>query len=319
MKQRNGKNSKLDYYIANAFRYIFPDFICRIRLKKVLSEFDNSQDKAYIKDRVNYYNKLKKSKPLSDKAEKLSVFKLKGKRSAYFFDTYEYVRWFDKSNRMDYVFGDVTYVPDTPSIVKSRPIAGDNENSVLLNLVKVRHFTFLNDRIPFREKADKFIFRGHIIGKPNRIKFMEMFFNHPMCDSGIINHSPQFPKEWTKRSISLWVHLDYKFVMALEGNDVASNLKWIMSSNSVAVMPKPTYETWFMEGRLIPDYHYIEIKDDFSDLIEKINYYIEHPKMAESIINNAHEYIAQFKNKKREKLISLMVLNKYFCYGDKKQ
>ena len=312
MKQRNGKNSKLDYYIANALRYIVPDSICRIKLEKTLSESYNSQERDYIENRVAYYNRLNVFKSLSQRAKRLSEFKLKGEKSAYFFDTYQYTRWFDKSYRMDYLFGDIIHVPETPSIVKSRPITGDNENSVLLNLDKVRHFTFLNDKIPFRDKADKFIFRGHIIGKPNRIRFMEMFFNHPMCDSGIISPSPQFPKEWPKKSISLWAHLDYKFIMALEGNDVASNLKWIMSSNSVAVMPRPVYETWFMEGRLIPDYHYIEIKDDFSDLIEKLNYYIDNPEMAESIVSNAHEYVAQFMNRKRERLISLMVLDKYF-------
>ena len=41
-----------------------------------------------------------------------------------------------------------------------------------------------------------------------------------------------------------------------------------MSSNSVAVMPKPKYESWFMEGKLIPDYHYVLIKDDYSDFEE---------------------------------------------------
>ena len=58
---------------------------------------------------------------------------------------------------------------------------------------------------------------------------------------------------------------------------MASNLKWVMSSNSVAVMPRPRYETWFMEGSLVPGYHYIEIKTDFSDLIEKMEYYNAHP------------------------------------------
>ena len=28
-------------------------------------------------------------------------------------------------------------------------------------------------------------------------------------------------------------------------------------------MPKPKYETWFM-GKLIKDFHYIEVEDDFS-------------------------------------------------------
>lgn len=111
---------------------------------------------------------------------------------------------------------------------------------------------------------------------------------------------------------TLWEHLKYKFVLALEGNDVASNLKWVMSSNSVAVMPRPEYETWFMEGELIPNYHYIEIKSDYSDLEERLNYYIVHEDEALQIIQHAHEYVAQFKNKKREKLISLLVLQKYF-------
>ena len=105
---------------------------------------------------------------------------------------------------------------------------------------------------------------------------------------------------------------DYKFILALEGNDVASNLKWIMSSNSIAVMPRPTCETWFMEGTLIPDYHYIEIKPDFSDLEERLNYYIEHVDESLEIIRHAHEYVSQFKDKRRENLISLLVLDKYF-------
>ncbi len=85
-----------------------------------------------------------------------------------------------------------------------------------------------------------------------------------------------------------------------------------MSSNSIAVMPRPKYETWFMEGTLIPDYHYICIKDDYSDLDEKLKYYIKHPEKAQNIIFHANQYVDQFKNKKQEKLISLLVLKKYF-------
>ncbi len=91
-------------------------------------------------------------------------------------------------------------------------------------------------------------------------------------------------------------HLAYKFIMALEGNDVASNLKCIMSSNSIAVMPRPKYETWFMEGTLIPDYHYIEVKPDYSDVEEKINYYIANPDKAEAIIEHAHAYVEGFRH-----------------------
>jgi hypothetical protein len=107
-------------------------------------------------------------------------------------------------------------------------------------------------------------------------------------------------------------HLEYKFILCIEGNDVATNLKWVMSSNSLAVMPRPRYETWFMEGRLIPNYHYVEIKADYSNLEDRLTYYIQHTNEALQIIENAHQYIAQFRDKKREDLISLLTLRKYF-------
>lgn len=53
-------------------------------------------------------------------------------------------------------------------------------------------------------------------------------------------------------------------------------------------------------------------KDDYSDLAEKMDYYSQNPEKAEAIIRNAHEYIAQFRDRERERLISLLVLDKYF-------
>ena len=107
-------------------------------------------------------------------------------------------------------------------------------------------------------------------------------------------------------------HLKYRYILALEGVDVATNLKWVMSSNSIAIMPRPVYEIWFMEGKLIPNYHYIEIKPDYSDLLERVEYYNNHIDEAKEIIRHANEYASQFRDKKREKLIQLLVMDKYF-------
>ena len=162
-----------------------------------------------------------------------------------------------------------------------------------------------------REKKDMAVFRGKVTDKEQRIKFMKMYFGHPMCDLGDISRDTINPT-WCIGKLTIKEQLEYKFVLAIEGYDVASNLKWVMSSNSIAVMPRPTCETWFMEGTLIPNYHYIEIKPDFSDLEERLQYYMAHTDEAQAIIEHAHEYIEQFKNKKREQLISLLVLEKYF-------
>ena len=44
----------------------------------------------------------------------------------------------------------------------------------------------------------------------------------------------------------------------------------------------------------------MEIKPDYSDLIEKMEYYISHPHEAEAIITPAHDYVEQFGNKRLE-------------------
>lgn len=310
----SGKNPKWIYYVKGISRLMVPRVFYRLRRDSLLKHVSERADYDYIMDRVNYYNRLEGVTLLPENAKTVAehTYRKRKGQKAYFFDTYEYIRWFPLCLRWLYISGDVFWIPDYPSIVKSRPIAGENENSVLLKLNKVRHFIFLQDRIPFCAKKDMTIFRGKVGKKFGRKKLMEMYIDHPMCDLGDTSKTTSHPVSWLKSPKTLYAHLEYKFILALEGNDVASNLKWVMSSNSVAVMPKPTCETWFMEGRLIANYHYIEIKSDYSDLEERLRYYIEHPDAAQEIVNHANEYVEQFKNKRQEKLISLLVLKKYF-------
>ena len=86
----------------------------------------------------------------------------------------------------------------------------------------------------------------------------------------------------------------------------------MMSSNSLAVMPPPKFESWFMEGLLKPDVHYVALKEDCSDLEKKLNFYLTHPEKAQAIIENAHRFVAQFQDEEQEDLISLLVMDKYF-------
>ncbi len=323
----SGKNPKFVYYIKNVIRQAWPKSWLNSRLEKVLAELDQRPDKDYILQRVDYYCKLLADTPY-DREEWLRQAVEIGQQpmtsqSVYYYDALEYSRWFNQHLKWILKSGDVDYALDLPSIVKSRPIHEDNSCNVMLNLEKVRHFLFVKDKKQFPEKKNVAIFRGKIgqqTGrkdnhvKMNRYEFAKRFFGHPMFDIGAIGH--QFP-EWHSEKLTIGEHLDYKFIMSLEGNDVASNLKWVMSSNSIAVTPPLTCETWFMEGTLKPDYHYIEIKPDFSDIEEKLQYYIDHPDEAQQIINHAHEYIDQFRDQKRERLISLLVLQRYFDLTNK--
>lgn len=312
IRSRKHKNSKLIYNIENLAAYCIPDVFFRLSLDNHLSKLSN-YDLSYINERVNYYNKLKNPYQINEDFIAIKDFVLgKGyKPHSCFFDTYDYVRYFDKKYKISFLFGDVIEVPDFPRIVKSRPINDNNENSVILKLNKLRHFLFINDQKEFRQKKNMLIGRGALY-QPHRIKFYEHYFGHPLCNLGQVRTNNTNHAEWNVDYTPIADHLDYKFILCLEGNDVASNLKWVMSSNSLAVMPKPKYETWFMEGTLIPNYHYVEIKSDYSDLEEKLNYYMNNMDEALSIINNAHNFIDNFRNNEREDLISLLVLQRYF-------
>lgn len=238
-------------------------------------------------------------------------FKLKTFHSAYFFDQHDVTRWFPTRLRWNYCPGDVYFNMEEPTMVKSRLLTGDNTNSIILKLDKLRHFMFVHDRTPFRQKKDMAIYRGKIRQSRVRTTFLKKFFGHPMFDCGVVGRNEGCPEEWMSPKKTISEHLEYKFIMSLEGNDVASNLKWVMSSNSLAVMTRPTCETWFMEGKLKAGYHYVEVKEDFSDLEEKLQYYIDNPDKAEEIIAHAHEFVSQFLDKKREKLLQLMVMDKF--------
>ncbi len=305
---RKHKNSKFLYYSLNFARQFVPRSFFQEQLNKRLHHLSKF-DLEYIKYRVNYYNKLHDKCALPTSVHPLKDFKLIKKHKTYFFDTFEYTRFFPDNYRIDFTFGDITAIPPVPSVVKSRPISGENNNAVIMKLNKVRHFTFTADTKKFSKKKNILVGRMNV-NQEQRLRFLDIYFNHPLCNVGQINEKGGNPK-YLVNYLSIDEHLDYKFILCIEGHDVASNLKWVMSSNSVAVMPRPKYETWFMEGTLIPNYHYIEIKDDYSDLEEKLQYYIRHPEEAEKISKNANEYVEQFKDKKRENLISLLVLERY--------
>lgn len=314
--------SKLTYYIKEIVNLYGPAFLLRNRARKLLGSARQRADWEEIADRVSYYNQLNADATLPDVVmhehhghyyiflDTLKHYHYSTFHSAYYFDLMSVARYFGKSHKVGYVPGDVYFTPSFPALVKSRLLHQDHTNSVLLKLDKYRHFQFVKDTKPFQEKRDQAIFRGKIRLSRQRRQFMELYFGSRVCDCGIVETLKEHP-EWTTPRKSIAEHLDYKYIMCLEGNDVATNLKWVMSSNSIAVMPRPTCETWYMEGRLIPDYHYIALKDDLSDLEERMQYYSSHPEEAQQIIDHAHAFVDQFRDEEREQLISLLVMERY--------
>lgn len=306
---------RLAFYTGNFSRYFLPDAIFRTGYRSSLRRLSDGE-RAEIERRVRYYARCPEGSEV-DTATAVSVgdfrypWHKKHKYATYFFDLYECVRCFPPQCRFSYLMGDVDWDLPSPTFAKARPICTGDSNTVLLPLNKVRHFRFINDSRSFRDKKDMIVFRNVVRNQPQRSLFLEKFIDNPMCDVGQINRDAADPR-FVKPYIPMEEQLDYKFIASIEGHDVATNLKWVMSSNSVAVMPRPRIESWFMEGTLIPDYHYIEVKPDYSDMIEKLGHYIAHPEKAEAIISHAHEYVDGFRDRDRQLLIARMTAERYF-------
>lgn len=306
---------RISFYTRNFSRYFLPDSLFRLGYGLQLKHL-TQEERDEIKNRVDYYARCPQGAEVDgDSSVTVGDFrfpwKAKKKYTTYFFDLYECVRCFPAKCRFSYLMGDVAWDLPSPTFAKTRPITAGESNTVVLPLNKVRHFRFITDSRRFSDKRDMIVFRNVVRGQPHRSLFLKMFIDHPMCDVGQINRDADNPR-FVKPYLPMEDQLDFKFIASIEGNDVATNLKWVMSSNSVAVMPRPRIESWFMEGKLIPDYHYIEVKPDYSDLIEKLEYYIAHPEKAEEIISHAHDYVDRFRDRDRELLIARMTAGRYF-------
>jgi len=297
------------YYARNVARDGLPQWLFRRQLATLLESFAQNPVPG-IAARVRHCNRLLTPFEVSPEARPVGGIPMR--KSYYYYDLKEHARYFDRACRLDFLFGDIVDIPPRPTIVKSRPISGDNAHSVVLNLDKLRHFKLgvLADSRRFEDKKPMAVWRGDA----NNDKRRALVAAHAGSNSCDVGFTTGAVPDWQRKPrMSVAGQLEYRYVISVEGVDVATNLKWIMASNSLCLMPEPTYETWFMEGRLEPGVHYVALRSDFADLEEVVGHYENHPDEARRIIANAQAHFRQFTDETSERLVSLLVLYKYFA------
>lgn len=225
-----------------------------------------------------------------------------------------------------------------PTLVKSRPIYEYNQ-SILFNMNYLRHFWDVykveDHDIPYDEKKNVVVWRGSDTGygfgndipyRPvSRQTLVESFCNHPgpeidvglssasvnKSDDNCLTTRPVQFHQYIKPKMKMKELLTNKFILSVEGNDVATNLKWILNSNSVAFCPPFTINSWVLEEHLQPWQHYIPVRHDFQDLPTKVEWAINHPEQCKTIIQQSNEYVRQFMDIKKEKMILETILEEY--------
>lgn len=262
-------------------------------------------------EKINYCCKLNQPFEVVDgvTAAQLSYFK----KTGYSFDLHRILAPFQHM-RFTYLPGDIKHVPDVPTVLRSRPIGEHNQNSVLLPLNSRRLFEVYPDPQAFEDKKSMLVWRGEV-HKEHRARLLETCASLPFCDVGASLTSIERCKPYVKNWLTPQQQMTCKYLFIIEGNDIASNIQWAMYSNSLCFMRKPKFESWFAEGLLIANFHYVEIAEDFSDIEEKFHYYEAHPDEAKVIIKNSNAYVTAQQNITEQYALGRQVMRKYARYS----
>ena len=225
------------------------------------------------------------------------------------------------------------------SIAKSREILHDRDRTVSLVPVNVgRHFKWvpraLRDPWSYDRKLSVALWRGVSTSECWELD-SKLIVNRPECarrnlavrwsldnstniDVGITD-MVQLPPDaeinfraLVKSSMHIKQMLKYKYIISVEGNDVATNLKWALASNSVVLMPPPTRESFILEGLLQPWVHYVPLQHNMEDLIAKIDYCERNVSHCRQISKASTQYMQAFSSRGKLFHLGARVYEKHF-------
>ena len=228
---------------------------------------------------------------------------------------------------------------DVISIAKSRRVVNSSNRTVTVLPVNVgRHFQWvpyaLRDPWAYKRKLPIALWRGvstgdcwgsvskNAIPSPNcarrNLVFMWSSTASLKIDVGLTN-IVQVPPEVSKmlqplqkERMSVKDIIKYRYIISVEGNDVATNLKWALASNSVVFMPPATKESFILESRLIPWVHYVPINYTTTDLEEKIEFCDQNEVLCEGIARASTEFMHTFSTRRKLFHLGALVYQRHF-------
>ncbi|KAI2513506.1 Glycosyl transferase family 90 [Fragilaria crotonensis] len=240
-------------------------------------------------------------------------------------DTSKVCNKFNHSNPLLFAWGDQELKIDVhlPIFGKWRFNNVDHHDApapILAPLDTFRHFGQFNvvheNDIPWEQKINKAVWRGTMTGivengrfpydydleanaldtclKFERCRLVYRNHNHTDTDVGFSHCSHEELKivngvDMMQPYLSIKDQLQYKMLISIEGNDVATGLKWNLLSRSVVLMPPPTKTIFSLEVLLEPWVHYIPLNID--NVSEAIQWVLQNEDEAQRISKRATNLI----------------------------
>lgn len=188
-------------------------------------------------------------------------------------------------------------------LIKTR----NNSKGVIANLNSIRHWAFINYvptiDVAWEKKKDSVVWRGTTTGlrakdevRPDKYRrdhlVKEYGHKYDIGFSSIVQHAIHL-RPHLKGFMPPEVMLQNKYIIVIDGNDKSSSLNWILTTNSVPIMCKPEFHSWLCEPWLEPDVHYVEVKPDFSNLDEKIEWCKDNDDKCKEIAANGRNFVLE--------------------------
>lgn len=229
-----------------------------------------------------------------------------------FFQPFDEINKSHASTRFPLFYGEAGSTGTLPCIRKSRRV--DDETSVIYNFRTLRLTlpcqTAMKYDIEWEKKQSDVIWRGATTGQEQRVNLVENYFGKYNIGFATIKQKP-YLNHLQKPKASIKEQLTYKFIISLEGNDVASNLRWILASNSVPIMTEPYWHSWIMEERLEPYVHYLPLNESMSNLEELLEWAKENDAECKQIAENGKRYMSQFLDTNHDLMVQKQLLETY--------
>ncbi|XP_064640507.1 protein O-glucosyltransferase 2-like isoform X2 [Lineus longissimus] len=173
---------------------------------------------------------------------------------------------------------------------------------VMLDMLSVQ----ANTGPKWDNKTAQGFFRGRD-SRQERLDLVKLSRKHPgILDAKLTNmfffkHNKEEVGELVKH-ISFFDFFKYKYQISLDGTVAAYRLPYLLAGDAVVFKQDSPYYEYFYKD-LIPHEHYIPIKRDISDVLDKIQWAKDNDEEARQIAKNAQKYVQDH-----------LLADEIFCY-----
>ncbi|KAL7287094.1 hypothetical protein TKK_0018714 [Trichogramma kaykai] len=163
-------------------------------------------------------------------------------------------------------------------------------SSVILDMLSVQ----ASSKTVWEKKIEKVFWRGRDSNRA-RLILIDLSRKHPNLFNAALTNFFFFTKEAekygpTQKHVSFFDFFEYKYQLNIDGTVAAYRFPYLLAGDSLVFKQDSKYYEFFYKD-LEAEKHFIPVKHNLSDLVEKVNWAINNDKTAYKITKNAQQFI----------------------------